>query len=69
MKSLHRETKWPFCMISTLGWRKLSTCLHCGTYIWELSYKVAKLFHQHIVSIWKIAGIDSTNAASARFGR
>jgi hypothetical protein len=31
MKSLHRETKCPLCIISTLGWRKLSTCLHCGT--------------------------------------
>jgi hypothetical protein len=47
----------------------LSTCLHCGTYIWELSYKVAKLFHQRIVSIWEIASIDSTSAASARVRR
>jgi hypothetical protein len=40
-----------------------------STYIRELSYKVAKVFHQRIVSIWKIAGIDSTSAASARVGR
>jgi hypothetical protein len=29
IRSLQRETKWPFCIISTSGWRKLSTC-HCS---------------------------------------
>lgn len=46
-------------MISTLGWRKLSTCLHCSTYIWELSYKVPELLHQGIIFLGKVAGINS----------
>jgi hypothetical protein len=36
-------------------------------YVWVLSYKVLKLLHQCIMSIWQIAGIDSKSSqVSAR---
>jgi hypothetical protein len=64
MKSLHRETRWPFCIISTLGWHKLSTSNHYNKVYTGLSYKVLELIHQRIMLLWQIAGIDSRSTAS-----
>jgi hypothetical protein len=57
MKSLHRDTRWPFDMISILDWRILSLWLAlCCMY--GLSYKVLELLDQRIVLVRQIAGVD-----------
>jgi hypothetical protein len=53
-------------MISTLGWRKLSTSNYHIEVCMGLSYKVHELIHQRIVLLWQVAGIDSRSTASVR---